>query len=295
MIRILYIGVLVLLGVGACVTVAVYRSSRTPAPTTESASVEPTTESASAVDAPPDAPQWLTVVIPASEVLVTAPVRARIVDVLVDLGDTVEAGQPIAVLDPDVARRSLAEARAQLGARQAERKQAEAVREQKRDNADRITKLGSLVSAAERTEAELALAAAQADVDRTSAEVRVQRVLISELEDQLRDTTIRAPLSGEVSARLLHAGAHVEAGGSIVRVIEATRRIRFAVGMESAPPVVGSTVHVRCDDARVTTAVVTHVAPDIDAATRVVLVEAEPADAATLRLGETCTTSLDAE
>jgi RND family efflux transporter MFP subunit len=292
-IRILYIGLLLLLGVAACVTVAVYRSSRTRAPIV--ARIEPMTENASPIEPPRDAPQWLTVVIPASEVLVTAPVRARIVDVLVDLGDTVEAGQPIAVLDPDVARRSLAEARAQLGARQAERKQAEAVREQKRDNVDRIVKLGSLVAAAERTEAELALTAAQADVDRTSAEVRVQRVLIAELEDQLRDTTIRAPLSGEVSARLLHAGAHVEAGASIVRVIEAARRIRFAVGLESAPPVVGSTVHVHCDAARRTTAVVTHVAPDIDAATRVVLVEAEPADAATLRLGETCTTSLDAE
>jgi RND family efflux transporter MFP subunit len=291
LIRILYIGVLLLLGVGACVTVAVYRSRRPPPPIV--ASLEPTIEPASVVEPPRDAPQWLTVVIPASEVLVTAPVRARIVDVLVDLGDTVEAGQPIAVLDPDVARRSLAEARAQLGARQAERKQAEAVREQKRDDLDRIVKLGTIVAAAERTEAELALAAAQADVDRTSAEVRVQRVLIAELEDQLRDTTIRAPLSGEVSARLLHAGAHVEAGAPIVRVIEAARRIRFAVGLESAPPIVGATVHVRCDDARRTTAVVTHVAPDIDAATRVVLVEAEPADAATLRLGETCTTSLD--
>jgi multidrug efflux pump subunit AcrA (membrane-fusion protein) len=232
---------------------------------------------------------WLAVVVPAGEVEVTAPVAGgRIAELTVHLGDHVEAGAVVARLDPDRARQGITEAHARLAAREAERRQALARRAQARDALDRIVRLGVFVAAGERAQASFAVAAAQADLDRATAEGRVQRLLIDQLEVALRDTTIVAPIAGEVSARVLDGGAHIEGGAVLVRLVGEARLLRIAVPPEDTTPSVGAAIEARCGG-RSIRAVVTHVAPGVDAAARVVLVEATPDRSDALRLGDACT------
>ncbi len=278
--------VLVIATLAACVAVAVARS-----PLRQAAAIIRVAPPFAVAPIRNDvaAPNWPAMVVPVGEIDVAAPsAGGRIAEVAVRLGDRVEAGQTIARLDPARARREITEAQARLAARMAEGRQAAARRAQARDRLARIERLGTVVAEAERAEAELALQSAQADVDRSSAEIRAQRVATEHLEATLRDTTIVAPISGEVSARLLDAGAQVGGGGSIVRLVGDGRLLRLAVGPDADIPRLGETIAVRCG-LRDLGAEVTHIAPHVDPAARVIWMEARPSDAVELRVGDSCT------
>ncbi len=162
------------------------------------------------------------------------------------------------------------------------------------DKHSRAARLRELVPEAELAEAALAATAAAAAVDRAVAEAQVQRVQIERLEASLGDTSIRAPISGEVTTRLVDPGALVGAGDPIVHVVARERMVRFAVPLDRRPPAVGTALRVACDapsgsaSGAELRATVAHVAPHIDGAARVVLVEARLHAAEGMRIGTTC-------
>lgn len=241
---------------------------------------------------------WLSVVVPVGEVVVTAPITARLAAAPLTMGDVVVAGQVVAELDPEGLRHEASEARARLHAREAEVRQAIAVRAAAQDEHRRAARLRELVPEAELAEAAHAAAAAAAAVDRAVAEAQVQRAAIEKLEAALRDASIRAPIGGEITGRLVDPGTRVDAGDPIVHVVARERMVRFAVPLEQRPPLVGATLQVTCDapagsptgDASPVElrATVAHVAPHIDGAARVVLVEARLHAAEGMRIGTSC-------
>ncbi len=187
---------------------------------------------------------------PASEEIeVQSKLVGRLKEVLVDEGDTVSAGQPLARLDADdiaaaergaVARLAVAEAaleRVMTGARQEERReaqaavaQAEAARGHAQREAGRVRALlaaGAVATAdLDRAERDVAMAVAReqevreraafvqapARADekaRAEAEVCAARAQLEQARAVLADTVIRAPISGRVVRRHRQAGESV--------------------------------------------------------------------------------------
>jgi multidrug efflux pump subunit AcrA (membrane-fusion protein) len=96
----------------------------------------------------------------------------------------------------------------------------------------------------------------------------------------LQDTQILAPFDGTIAARYVDPGTTVSRSTPIVRVISPTSLVvRFAVPEEQAAGVaVGRKVIVRVTSVDLTAdAVVERIVPEIDAALRMVVVEARMA------------------
>jgi len=120
---------------------------------------------------------------------------------------------------------------------------------------------------------------------------------VSQLGQQTADAEIRAPFDGIVTARYLDPGAHVTSTTPIVRIISASDLfVRFAVSVERARALrVGRPVLVTGGAAPIHGAI-EKVAPEIDAASRMVVVEARVDGAgAEARSGEMVTVALAEE
>lgn len=286
----------------ASVTTALVRGQAPAEPSTvpepRASMLEPVEPTGSSIASVEPARGWLSVVVPVGEVVVTAPITARLATAPLTMGDVVIAGQVVAELDPEGLHHEACEARARLHAREAEVRQAIAVQAAAQDEHRRAVRLRELVPEAELAEAAHAAAAATAAVDRAVAEAQVQRAAIEKLEAALRDASIRAPIGGEITGRLVDPGTRVDAGDPIVHVVARERMVRLAVPLEQRPPMVGATLRVTCDapagsptggpspvELRATVA---HVAPHIDGAARVVLVEARLHAAEGMRIGTSC-------
>src|SRR6185295_163213 len=109
------------------------------------------------------------------------------------------------------------------------------------------------------------------------AELAGKRARTDQLREMLRDTQIVAPFDGTIAARYVDSGATVSRSSPIVRVISPTSLVvRFAVPEEQAAAVaVGRAVTVRVASVDLTAAaVIESIVPEIDAALRMVVVEA---------------------
>jgi membrane fusion protein (multidrug efflux system) len=130
-------------------------------------------------------------------VAVRSTVAGRVLEVLVDEGDAVTAGQPIARLDTSQPQTLVAQARAALDSGMTKLQQAQV-------NAARARALGTNISRNALEDAELALIAATNESDRLKA-------ALDEAENALSQYQINAPLSGTVLTRSIDAGQVVDA------------------------------------------------------------------------------------
>ena len=152
---------------------------------------------------------------------VAARVAAPVESYLVEVGDTVDRGQPVALLDDavlaarrDQAQAALAQARAELSSRQEQLALAE----------QGLARLQGLQGSAafsqarfddQRQAAAIAradLAAARAAIGRAQADYALARI-------QAERTTVTAPYAGTVVARYLEAGAYAQSGQPLVRLV----------------------------------------------------------------------------
>ncbi len=131
-------------------------------------------------------------------------VPGRLVEVFVDVGDAVDAGQPLFRIDPGPYEMALAEERAGLALARAEAHNAT----QEAERADRLIAQGaSSQQAAEQLRTRAAVGLARVE----QAEARQDRA-----ERDLARTLVTAPYAGSVVARLAHEGAVAEAEPVIV-------------------------------------------------------------------------------
>ncbi len=145
-------------------------------------------------------------------------VGGNLVERRVDIGDRVEKGQVLAILDGDDYAARARAARAQLAAAEAELSRARA------DQA-RVAKLGEdrLVSRSAIDAQNAAATAAQGQVTAARAELDVAN-------NQADYTQLRAPADGVIAARQAEAGQVVAAGQAIFTLaVDGPREVAFAV------------------------------------------------------------------
>ncbi len=153
---------------------------------------------------------------------VGAEVSGRIQTLAVKLGDHIEKGALIAEIDSvdqqnavKSAEASLANMRAQLGAKQADLKTALAALER----ADKL-RAQSLLSDADQLAAEANLAAAQAAIASLEAQVSQAELAVDATKLNLERTSITAPVGGTVVAVLVTEGQSVNAAQSAPTIVK---------------------------------------------------------------------------
>ncbi len=198
--------------------------------------------------------------VEAAQVDVSAKISGRLADVLVEIGQRVEKGQPVArlaspeihaKLDQAAAARAAASAqsaKADHGAREEETRAAEAqwqraeaaavlaqttaerlerlhrdgvVPAQRRDEAAAGSQAARAAASAARASYDMALAGARReDREAAAALVRQAQGAVSEVEAYLGETTLLAPRAGEVSARNVEPGELTAAGFPVVTLVD---------------------------------------------------------------------------
>ncbi|HEX5372598.1 MAG TPA: efflux RND transporter periplasmic adaptor subunit [Aquabacterium sp.] len=219
-------------------------------------------------------------IAPWQETLIGAEVGGlRVMDVLVNVGDTVQQGQVLALLRTDALQSDLAAARASWT-------QALALLAEARANADRARQLQSsdAISSQEAQRALTAEQTAQAQVDALKAQMAATELRVSQ-------SRVVATDSGVISARLATVGAVVQPGQELFRLIRQQRlEWRAEVPATDLHRLrAGQQARVLGPSGQSVTARVRMVAPTVDAATRNGLVYVDlpvaAAQAAGLRSG----------
>lgn len=207
---------------------------------------------------------------------VSAPVKAFYVEV----GDRVEAGQPIAVLDSDIlkAKRDLVAGR--LGETQANLSVKQAQRQLARQEFERLEglKKSAAFNQARFSDARQNLVIAEAEVRQSESAIASARADVDLAELDLRDTEVRAPYAGTVVVRLVEAGAYVQVGAPLVRMLgDRSLEIEADVPFQNLTGLaVGTEVSITLDDGTRHSAVVRAMIPSENPLTRTRLVRLVP-------------------
>ncbi len=244
---------------------------------------------------------------PVTEVSLRARIEGRLQQLNVDVGDRVVAGQILARLDDAIVQTEIAEAEAELAARQSEVarlrnqvrsaeiqvEQAKAELQQARADARRMRELADAgaVSAQEaelaQTEATVAeqtlrsrreqIAIAQGDVSAALERANAQRSLIAQARERRSYTTLTAPISGAVLARVSEPGNLVQPGNEILKLgdFSQVKTLVPVSELDLADIEVGQAARVRLDafPDRPLTGRISRISPAADPETRKIPVE----------------------
>lgn len=250
------------------------------------------------------------------QVTVAAKVPGRIASVAIDLASPVKAGDLIAQIEPtdfrlrvDQAAAAVSQGRVQLGLppdgsddtvdieSTAIVRQAQATLEQARAARSRAEALGrdGLSSAAENEAAQATFLRAETAVQSAREEVRLRLASLRQrrsearlAQQQLADTTLKAPIAGIVQARRANTGEFVAVGAPIADIVRVDPlRLKLVIPEREASSVqAGQPVNVRVEgDKMVHTGAIARLAPALDAQNRTLLVEADIKNPGTLRPG----------
>lgn len=143
----------------------------------------------------------------AERVPVSADVAGRVVEVAVDLGDAVAAGEVVVRLDDRERRLELEAARAALAQAEARRKLALA----KYRRVESLAQTGTAPAEA-LDEAKAAIRSANADA--TAARARVELA-----QKHLEDSRVTSPIAGYVASRSVERGQYVRPGETLLEVV----------------------------------------------------------------------------
>ncbi len=182
----------------------------------------------------------------------------RLATVAVNVGDVVKRGQVLATFAPDTLQADLAQTRATLAGAEATLAEAAA-------NAQRARALQSSGALSEATINQYVTA------ERTAqARLDAQRAVLQTQQLRLRQTEVRAPDAGVISARSATVGAVLPAGQELFRLIR-QGRLEWRAEVASSDLVrlhPGLSVQVTPPDGSVIPGRVRMVAPTVDAKTR---------------------------
>jgi RND family efflux transporter MFP subunit len=234
---------------------------------------------------------YLGIVVAPESVDLTSQLEARVVRIAVRPGDFVRRGDVVAQLDTRSARQELAMARAEVAAAETDRDRTAIELEQADERLRRRqavialpTETVGAVSDEEKSTARYQRDLAGVHVTAAEAAVAAKQARYRELRTLVDEGVVRAPFDGRVAVRYVDVGALIRRGTPLVRLIGAGElRVRFAVP-EDAPPLEAGTA-VRVVVGKATFAgTVQKVAPEIDAAARMIFAEAALDDARAPRL-----------
>ena len=147
-----------------------------------------------------------------NQVAIYPEISAPVVRVVASDGDYVRGGQALAYLRDTEFRDELRQAEASLEIAQAQAREAEAVLRELRSRLDRTREL-----AEKQFQSEQELQALEAQVDRADAsyaqsQARIEqaRATVSQQQESLRRTVVRAPISGHVARSDIEVGSRVD-------------------------------------------------------------------------------------
>lgn len=176
--------------------------------------------------------------IEATEYDIATKLAGRLVDVLVQEGDMVKAGQSLAVIDTDDLKAQLREANAGLREALEARKYALAIVDQHKSeltfaqnelhrfqqlvNKGHISKEKVDQQHSVYTIAQAALKAANVKVVQSDARIEAAKARIQRLQSNITDGTLKTPIRGRVLYRLAEPGEVLGSGGKVLSVLDLT-------------------------------------------------------------------------
>ncbi len=220
---------------------------------------------------------WVGVAVASQEVVVAAELDGQIRALEAEVGDRVDAGQRLATVDARELDEQLDQALASLAALRAEHRRQQIELETAREQYERRLGHEDLYSAEEIAELRNRREAAAAALDAAAARVDQQQAVLEQFRGRIKRSDLVAPIAGTVAERYLDPGALVRPGTPVLRLIGARAlTARFAVPPDRAAALqVGQPIEFRLrEPALAVPGVVTHVAPDVDAAAQMVFAEA---------------------
>ena len=148
---------------------------------------------------------------PETEVKISPDVAGEIVELYVEEGDEVKAGDPLCVIKPDIYISALNRAEATLNSSKARLAQAEAQLIERELAYKRAKQLydGGAIPVSEFETAEASYKVAQSEVNAARFSVKSADASVSEAKEQLTKTRIYAPISGTISALNVEKGERV--------------------------------------------------------------------------------------
>lgn len=205
-----------------------------------------------------------------------------ITEILVEEGDTIEQGQPIARLDTA----KLVAERGMLDARRRELEAQKALAELTVDRKKRLMD-GGHGSIEQYDEARFALARFVAAIENIDASIR-------SLDVDIDKSVLHAPFTGRVGARLVDEGAVVSPNLPVVDLLEAGRRqVRIGVSVEASSKLTTNRTYSLSAAGRTYSARLVVVRPDLSTSTRTVSAVFDVDGAAKLPFGEIMELALD--
>ncbi len=160
---------------------------------------------------------------PYRDVEVRAQVPGTVMDLRVDRGDAVRAGQPLARIEAAGIRGAAASARAGVASAEAQ----VALARRQLDSSQKLHDAGAL-SDLEYQQAQAAFEAAQAQLAAAKAQA-------AGANESARRATVTAPISGEVSERTVNEGEAVNPGQALLSIVDATQlELAGQVGVDEA-------------------------------------------------------------
>ncbi|MCC5996462.1 MAG: efflux RND transporter periplasmic adaptor subunit, partial [Oceanicaulis sp.] len=150
---------------------------------------------------------------PATEVEIGAEVTGRILEIHADFNDPVSAGDLLARIDPAPFESAVAQARAQLAAREAAARSAAANLDDARAQAARLERLAASAAGrqADLESAQFRVRIVEADLQSAQANTELAREALRRAEIDLERTEIRSPVDGFVLDRRVEQGQAVNA------------------------------------------------------------------------------------
>jgi HlyD family secretion protein len=147
---------------------------------------------------------------PTRMVDISADITGRIIDLPVEEGDWVEAGQLLVRIDPSQYEAGVARSEAQVASSEASALQARANRDQAERALNRALELrrrdSTLVSDEQIETAQTNYEVAAAVANSSEHQVEQARAMLQEAEEQLAKTILRAPMSGQVTRLAVEEG-----------------------------------------------------------------------------------------
>jgi len=247
------------------------------APTLAQSSPSTPVASSAAALVTPNALSWIGVVLPLEAVDVGARTGGNLEEVFVRAGDEVTEGTLLAKIEAQDILQNVKIAEAELHVAEAEMEHQQAKALRAASEFERRSTTADLWSEEELVSSELDARATEAEARAAAAEVEKAAAAIGQLQHSLGYLEIRAPFAGHVSIRYLDAGAVVNSGAPIARVVSGSARlVRFAVLPEEIPQLdLGAEVEVAdTQGAVIGRAIVRHISPEIDLSSQRIFVEA---------------------
>ncbi|MFL5350537.1 MAG: efflux RND transporter periplasmic adaptor subunit [Hyalangium sp.] len=210
-------------------------------------------------------------------------VEARLEQLKVRLGDRVEAGQVVAVLDTRTLQLDQAAHQAQLKAAEAELSRSTVLLQQAQQALDREKRIRDYTAAEDVERAEHAVALAAADVELAKAKLSEMQAQLALSNENLDRARIRAPFTGVVSEEYLQPGMMATRSTPIIRLVGEERLLRFAIPEALVGSVrLGSELRIPLEGSSPLQGFVERISPELDASSRHLKAEARlniPAEA----------------